>query len=192
MRTLIIKWYLWLLTIIAVVWLFFAFIDSREEVKRLSTNQTALNTPKKVFKTKSGKSAVKVQAVTYTKKELKKYNPELVADAKDAGIRVSDIQSVADIGFVANIDTVVPTTKTDTSVCFNYNDSNFTVVGCYYPGTDSANVAAAYRDSLQILVTRVPKQFLFFKWGCKAINLNIISSNKSTEFRYAKYVELKK
>lgn len=165
---------------------------AKKENARLSQNVEALNSKPVVFQTKEGKSAVKVEAVTYTTKELKKYAPKLVAAAKDAGIRVQDIQAVADVGFTAKIDTAVPTVKTDTSVCFNYEDKNFTIVGCYYPGSNTANIGAAYTDSLKIIPTRIPHKFLFLRWGCKAVELNVISSNKATVFNYAKYVELKK
>jgi len=180
--------------LITLTVLYFTYQEQQRligENNRLTKNVNALNAPKTAFKTKSGKSAVKVPAVTYTKKELKKFNPELVAVAKDAGIRVQDIQSVSDVGFSAKIDTTVPTTKTDTSVCFNYTDKNFDIIGCCYPGTNSADLAAAYNDSLQIIPTRVPYHFWFIRWGCKAVELNVISGNKATVFRYAKYIEVK-
>lgn len=186
--------FLAVLFLVASMVLYFTYNESRRlsaENSRLTKNVNALNAAVKVFKTKSGKSAAKTEAVTYTKAELKKYHPEITQAISDAGIRPQDVQSVAQVAFTAKVDTVVPTQKTDTSVCFNYTDKNFTVVGCYYPGNNTANIAAGYTDSLKIIPTRVPYRFWFIRWGCKAVELNVISGNKATIFNYAKYIELK-
>ena len=166
--------------------------EANVENKRLSTNQKALNTPAKTYRTKTNKPAIQTQAVTYTKSELKQYHPELVKKAKDAGIRPSDIKSVGEVSFKAKVDTTVALKQiNDTTVCFNYQDNNFDIVGCYIPGHKTANIAAAYHDSLTIIVNKVPHQFWFIRWGCKAVNMDIISTNKSTIFEYSKIVEIK-
>jgi hypothetical protein len=192
MKTLVIKYLIYILIFAALIISVQKCREANVEHKRLSTNQKALNTPAKTYRTKSNKPAIQTQAVTYTKSELKQYHPELVKKAKDAGIRPSDIKSVGEVSFKAKVDTTIQLKPiNDTTVCFNYADKNFDIVGCYVPGHNTANLAAGYRDSLTILVTRVPKRFLFFRWGCKAINLNIISTNKSTIFEYSKYMEIK-
>lgn len=47
-------------------------------------------------------------------------------------------------------------------------------------------------DTLFQVVHRVPKQWLFFRWGIKAIRQEIVSSNPHTKVVYSEYIELKK
>jgi len=165
---------------------------SNLESKRLKKNQTALNSPVKTYKTKSGKSAIKSTAVTYTKKELQRYHPEVIKTAKDAGIRPADIISVTQVSFLAKVDTSVSvSTNNDSTVCFKYQDKNFDIYGCLNSGNKMVKLEAEYQDSLTIIPNKVPHRFLFIRWGCKAINLDIISENKSTVFKYAKHIEIK-
>ena len=46
--------------------------------------------------------------------------------------------------------------------------------------------------SLFQVVHRVPKQWLFFRWGTKAIRQEVVSSNPHTKIVYSEYIELKK
>ena len=47
-------------------------------------------------------------------------------------------------------------------------------------------------DTLFQVVHRVPKQWLFFRWGTKAIRQEVVSSNPHTKIVYSEYIELKK
>lgn len=43
-------------------------------------------------------------------------------------------------------------------------------------------------DTLHQVVHRVPRRFLFFRWGTKALRQEIHSSNPSTRIIYTDYV----
>ena len=59
-----------------------------------------------------------------------------------------------------------------------------------YTGTSSHIVQS--RDTLVQIVHRVPKRFLFFRFGTKAIRQEVVSMNPHTKVAYADYIELKK
>jgi hypothetical protein len=96
----------------------------------------------------------------------------------------------------------------DTLQCINYKDGWLTFEGCwdkrgysnsggedlnkgnYYSNYD-ANFRISSRDTLIQVVHRVPKRFLFFRFGTKAIRQEILSRNPHTNIIYTEYVELK-
>jgi predicted transcriptional regulator len=47
-------------------------------------------------------------------------------------------------------------------------------------------------DTLDIVVHRVPKRFLFFRFGCREVRMDIISRNPHTRLTYARYYKLVK
>ena len=47
-------------------------------------------------------------------------------------------------------------------------------------------------DTLHQIVHRVPRKFLFFRFGTKAIRQEIISSNPHTKIVYSEYIELRR
>ena len=47
-------------------------------------------------------------------------------------------------------------------------------------------------DTLHQIVHRVPRKFLFFRFGTKAIRQEIVSSNPHTKIVYSEYIELRR
>ena len=186
----------WIGLILIVAGIVAGYVQSRElknaraENDRLTKNVNVLNKNFVSYKTAYGHSAAKVEALTYTVKELKAYEPKVITVIKEANIRPKDVLSVAQIGTETTIHAVVPVIYKDSNKCFIYADKFFTVAGCF-TRKDSTQIDACYRDSLTPIVSRIPYKFLFFRWGCKAVNLNIISQNENTKFTYLKYIELK-
>ncbi|WP_350308236.1 DUF6549 family protein [Gabonibacter massiliensis] len=48
------------------------------------------------------------------------------------------------------------------------------------------------RDTLVQIVYRVPRKFLFIRWGTKAIRQEVISKNPYSKITYSRYIELRK
>ena len=55
---------------------------------------------------------------------------------------------------------------------------------------DSLRYSVQSIDTLFQVVHRVPRRFLFFRYGTKAIRQEIVSSNPHTRLVYSEYVEL--
>jgi len=162
---------------------------------RLTTNQTTLNTEVKKWKTKDSLNVAQAPALTYTQTEVAKYDPALVQTVKDLGIQLKNVQSILETRTISKIkiQTIVrdSISKVDTLKCFNYSDQFTKLTGCF--NLDTVNVDLKIFDSLTTVVSRVPAhRFLWWTWGVKGINLNIISKNPNTTFDYLKYIELKK
>lgn len=54
------------------------------------------------------------------------------------------------------------------------------------------NLSVNTTDTILQIVHRVPKRFLFFRFGCKAIRQEIVSKNPYNRIVYSEYIELKK
>lgn len=165
----------------------------KQEKVKLENNQDVLIKENETFKTKDGLNASKINALTLDLSSTKEYYNGLIQDAKNAGIKEGRLTSISEIGTITK-DTIIIKIKDsifikDTLKCFDYKDNFFTINGCIK--RDSLSFDYNNVDSLQQFISIVPKQWLFFKWGVKAIQQTIISKNPKTTFFYQKYIEIK-
>lgn len=73
---------------------------------------------------------------------------------------------------------------------FRWSDRHVSVDGVIRD--DSASCRVVSVDTLQQIVHRVPRRFLFIRWGTKAIRQEVVSSNPHTNIVYTEYIELKR
>lgn len=73
---------------------------------------------------------------------------------------------------------------------FRWHDAWMTVEGIVT--ADSAFCRIASIDTLRQIVHRIPRRFLFIRWGTKALRQEIVSSNPHTRIVYTEYVKLEK
>jgi len=53
-------------------------------------------------------------------------------------------------------------------------------------------VSLVSRDTLYQVVHRVPRRFLFIRWGTKGIRQEMVNCNPHAEITYSQYIELVK
>ena len=182
-------------------WLAHCLYESGVEKDRLRNNQDALMSEVKLYETKAGESAASVLRLQLTKDELEKNYQKVCQEAKDLGIKVKRLQSVSQTSTQGKIqvkteirDSIVYRPEihlVDTLKAFSWRDP---------PWADVSGVIDSGKISLQLYTTdtiiqivhRVPKRFLFFRFGTKAIRQEIISKNPYNRIRYSEYIELKK
>jgi len=155
--------------------------------------KSAYNTGLKTIKGKDSiiqLNAAKVQALTYTVDEYKKFRALDVQTIKELNLKLKNVQSVTNIGTSTSSTVSTKIQYVDSTKCLNYTDKFTTVSGCFKG--DSINLLIENRDSLTTVVSRIPKcHFLWWSWGVKAIQLDIRAQNPNTKFTYLKYIELK-
>ncbi len=164
----------------------------KEEVKRQTANVKTLNANVQTYKTAYGNSVAKVSGLTYTIKEMKAYEVELITRLKDAQIDVEAVQSVTQVGTQIIIRDTVPIIIKDSVECFTYDDAWNYVHGCY-TAKDSVELEIRTRDKLDVVPTIDYKhRFFKWRWGVRGVNINVISQNPYSEFTYQKYIEIKR
>ena len=73
---------------------------------------------------------------------------------------------------------------------FRWSDRHVSVSGLIRADSVTCHVSSI--DTLQQVVHRVPRRFLFIRWGTKAIRQEVVSSNPHTQIIYTEYIELNK
>lgn len=188
-----------LLLCVIIVWTFTALFNARKEVERLSQNQDILlhNGNVEIF-TADGKSAVSAPAVTISKSEFKASNEKVKSVAKSAGIKPSRINEFAEATSETNVEVTAPiehqatmvNNHVDTASCIRYADPWVTLSGCVSDSVFTGVISSM--DTLDIIVHRVPKRFLFFRFGCKEVRMDIVSRNPHTRLTHARFYQLVK
>ena len=87
-------------------------------------------------------------------------------------------------------DTAACAPRWDTLRSFRWRDPWVTVEGRI--DGDSVACRVVSIDTLHQIVHRVPRRFLFIRWGTKAIRQEIVSSNPHTRIVHSEYIRLER
>jgi hypothetical protein len=143
-------------------------------------------------------NAAGINRLYMSKLELERYNSDLAQQIEDLNIKLKRVQSVSRTAISSDyrVETVIKDSLvyvdnhiTDTLRCVDYSDNYITFAGCEKDGLAKYNIHSV--DTLVQIIHRVPKKFLWFKFGCKAVRQEIVSKNPHTNIIYTEYIELK-
>ena len=183
-------------------------------------DRTALLEKVTTYRTKDSLNAAGVQRLQLSKQEIEQNNELLAKTVKSLNLKLSRLQSagtqitetrvaappvpVRDTVFIwenGRTDeresglSVYPFTRSpvypkDTiwAQVFTWRDNWTSITGLLSNG--KAWCALASTDTLTQVVHRVPKKFLFIKYGTKAIRQEIVSRNPHTKIVFAEYIEV--
>ena len=194
---------------------------ANDEVARLGNNQTALLDSVKHYKTKAGKDAASVQALTLRIHEYEKLVPRQAAEIKALGIKLKRVETVAHTGTQMTVDASSPLRDTTiyAAAGVGRKGASETGVGAdscpdlldgaqmsaktfdwSNPWTrakgviigDSVHLRIESSDTLLQVVYRVPYKFLFFRFGTKAIRQEVVLSDPNARITYTEYIRLVK
>ena len=180
----------------------------RGESERTRENQDVLlhNGRVEIGRTQSGRPRASVQAITLKTSDLKRSPDSLLAvNRKELKIKNSRIMAAA---------TTSTTTKVDVKVAIRpvpHDTCSRSLSGLYRPPDvsqvswsdpwitlrgdiegDSMRVHIESRDTLQMVVHRVPKKFLFFRYGTKGVRLSVVGQNPHSRLSYPRIIMFKK
>lgn len=182
--------------VLVLAWLLFS--QERAEKERYKANQTALLSDVAYYKTENERNVASVRALTLTKNEIETYNKNLAERCDELEISLRRLISAnitnmqTDYHLVGELrDSLVLRYNTiDTLRCMDYDDSYLTFSAC----VDSAGMYVAdiiSRDTVTAIVHRIPRRFLFFKFGTKEVRQEVYCANPRTQIITTQYVEKK-
>lgn len=182
--------------VLVLAWLLFS--HERSEKERYKANQTALLSDIAYYKTENERNVASVRALTLTKSEIETYNKNLAERCDELEISLRRLISAnitnmqTDYHLVGELrDSLVLRYNTiDTLRCMDYDDSYLTFSAC----VDSAGMYVAdivSRDTVTAIVHRIPRRFLFFKFGTKEVRQEVYCANPRTQIITTQYVEKK-
>lgn len=168
------------------------------EVARLRNNNEALSSENSLYHTRLNESAASVAALQLEIDEYKEQRARDIAHIKALGVRLRRVESVATSATQSEIEISSPLHDTiyvekilpDTVSIFRWSDDWVRIEGVIRNGRAECRIESV--DTLRQVIHRVPRRFLFFRYGTKAIRQEIISSNPHTRIIYADYIELPK
>ena len=190
---------------------FIAYRNMKADRDRLKENQNILlhNGKVDIKRTNTGLSQASVTALTLRSSEFRQSGDTLLQVAKSAGIKTSRISEAATASTTTSVEfktrifqTIVHDTVRDTvarslttflpsrQLQLSWNDPWVSLSGTITNSIFHGSITSV--DTLDIIVHRVPKRFLFFRFGCKQVRMDIISRNPHTRLTYARYYQLVK
>lgn len=163
------------------------------DAERLENNQTALTEQIYLYRTSLDESAASVRALQLRCGEYERICAEDAARIRDLGIKIKRLESAAKSAVRTEVEVVAPLRDTiilhDTLRLFRWRDPWVEVEGLI--GHDSVECRVVSVDTLRQVVHRVPRRFLFIKYGIKAIRQEVICTNPHSQIVYSEYIELK-
>lgn len=193
---------------LALVMAFKECHELRGESNRTKENQDILlhNGRVEIGRTQSGRPRASVQAITLKTSDLKR-NPDslLAVNRKELKIKNSRIMAAATTSTTTKVDVKAaiqavphdtcsllsgPYRPPDVSQTVSWSDPWITLRGVIEG--DSMQMHIESRDTLQMIVHRVPKKFLFFRYGTKGVRMEVVSQNPHSQLSYPRIIMFKK
>ena len=170
-----------------------------KENARLENNNSALLQSVKTYRTKADENAASVQVLRL---KIGEYEELRAADAeriRKLGIKLKRLESASKSVTKTAVNISAPLRDTvilrdtlrlhDTVRLFRWRDSWVTVDGVI--DNDSVSCSVTSVDTLHQIIHRIPRRFLFFRYGTKAIRQEIVSSNPHTEVVYSEVISFR-
>lgn len=164
---------------------------------RLAANQAVLLSDLQTYRISDSLNAARVDALTMTVEEFRKNFKEQTALIKEMGIKLNRLESSAITGTETSYyitapvrDSLVFVPVPDTLKTIRYSDNWLTIDG-YIRGREFIGKIES-RDTIVQVVHRVPRRFLFFRYGTKGIRQEVVSKNPHTTINYSRYIKLQR
>lgn len=160
----------------------------RAETERLGQNMTIVAEPLEYYRTDS-ELVAKHKALQVKYGELEKQHLADTKLIKELNVRLKDTKAIHTISTVSADTIYLEPTNTSQDSLIAYTDKWISL---------SVNVPQRQcvyetRDSLTTLVSRTYKhKFLWWRWGTKGYEVQIVSHNPHSKVRYSRYVEVVK
>lgn len=174
----------------------------RTENRRLTQNQTALLSDLERYRTSAGDSAVSAQVLRLRCAEFEELRAADAAYIRTLGIRLRRVESASksitatDLTLHTSLrDTVILHRRDtllvrDTLRLFRWHDAWVTIEGRILRDSLACRIRSI--DTLRQIVHRIPRRFLFFRWGTKALRQEITSTNPHTRIIHSEYIRIEK
>ena len=194
------KKYLFIYAVITTAVIIFGGKFLIAEQQRHSENSKALMQSVERLRTQADEAAASVQVLRLRCGEYEELRAADAAKIKELGVKIKRLESAAKSAAQTVVEVKVPIVDTvvvrdtlrqvDTLRLFRWQDSWVTIDGTVF--RDS--VACTFRsvDTLRQTVHRIPRRFLFFKFGTKALRQSVVSSNPHTDIVYSEYIKVER
>lgn len=179
----------------------------KQEKDRLGANQDAFLEKEREYKLRDSLNAVSIGVLTLRSKEFTKHFSEIKELVHDMGIRMNRIENITQSSVQSGYritapvrDTVIAFTNAVTGVsdtsqlvkgmALTYKDPWIKLEGTIFDSKFNGSVVTY--DTITQVVHRIPKRFLFFRFGTKELRQEIVSSNPNSRITYSRSLKIEK
>ena len=178
---------------------------------RLRRNQVALTSEIEHYTSRHGEAVATIQALELRIAEFRSMHEEDAKRIRELDIALRRANSLSTVASATTLTISAPLTDTvaerkgfcadiaesilhrpllDSAKVFRWSDNWVNIEGVIR--NDKVDCRIESIDTLRQIVHRVPRKFLFFRFGVKAIRQEIISSNPHSKIVYAEYIDLRR
>lgn len=166
----------------------------RREVQRLERNQNALNQSVEHYRSRLGQEVAAVRVLTLRCAEFERLRAEEAETLRRMKIRLRRLEAWSKQVAEQQIALRTPLHDTvvlhDTLRLFHWSDPWVEVQGQVTRNALQAHIRTV--DTLRQIVHRVPRKFLFIRWGTKGFKQEISSQNPHSRIIYSEYVQFQR
>ncbi len=190
--------------------------EERAEAERLGNNQRALMRQVETYRNRMGGSVASVEALTLTVEELRRGRDEALRTVESLNVKLRHMESLSATAVQSGIAVTAPLrdslvfhpvegaaamadtccvagervgSRPDSVKAFSWRDGWASVDGIV--AGDSVTCTLRHVDTLVQVVHRVPRRFLCFRYGVKAIRQEVVAKSPHSRIVYTEYIELK-
>lgn len=190
-----------LVTTTAIALMVATIFSLSDERARLRENQSSLCAEVEHYSTRADKDAAAIQVLRLRCGEYEELREADAKRIKELGIRLRRLEASAKSITATALNVATPLRDTifvrdtssmvrDTLKIFRWQDPWVKIDGLI--GRDSVRCNVESIDTLHQIVHRVPRRFLFFRYGTKALRQEIVSSNPHTRIVYTEYIKIER
>ena len=194
------KKYLFIYALITTAIIVFGSRYLLSENSRLEANNRTLMADIDIFRTDAERATAAVQVLRLKVGEYEELRAADAAKIREMGVKIRRLQSAATSVTKSEVevkallrDTIIvrdTVHRVDTLRLFRWSDSWVTVDGVI--DSDSVHCSVKSVDTLHQMVYRIPRKFLFFRFGTKALRQQIVTSNPHNKIVYTEYIKIEK
>lgn len=191
--------YLWLAVVILSAAIFCLMRQNaaiRRDNDRLLHNNTVLHAGMETYRTQLGQSVAQVGQLELTIKELMSYNEDLQDRLSQMRLKPRRVESVSinavntAFRFSVPLQREIESNRGMPLRPFTWQDPWNRIDGIV--SKDSVTCAVAHRDTLDQVIYRVPRKFLFIRWGTKEVRQVVSARDPKSQIIYSEYIVLKR
>ena len=157
----------------------------KAERDRLQSNQSSLLETVKHYKYADSLNAVSVGVLQLKVSELNEYRAEDAKLIKELRIRPKDVEYITKTEIVTRDSLVY---VIDSVGCFHYSDKWLKVDAC----VNDSSMIIQNRDSIaQVLHPIYKHRFLWWRWGLKGVQQEVINFNPRSKIEYSEVIKIK-
>lgn len=185
----------WAAVIICFIVLLKINSNLRQQRDRLKSNQSSLLSSINSYKLDSAHTALSIKQLRLTKEELEQSNSSLIKDIDKLNIKLGRVNSAQSVSVESRYE--IRTEVRDSIVyldsviykyqCIDYRTPYFVLDGCITSPTSFEGHVQTF-DSIVRVEHRVPKKFLFIKYGTKFVREEYFSKNPHTLIKDVKTI----